>query len=139
MNSLSMKGINKYNIEGIHSLFIRYSLKNFTFLNSKYSNTSSICNGSLMKLNILNSYFLDVNTLNVNSVLNMNDTIVSENTIENVNKMVLLNKPFELNKSEDKFEDLNIPEIEFLGKKKKMAKKKRAKRKYDRDINVRYR
>lgn len=138
MNSLSMKGINKYNI-GIPSLFIRYSMKNFGLLNSKYSNTSSIYNGSLMKLNILNSYFLDVNTLNVNSELNMNDTFVSENTIEKVNNMVLLNKPFELNKSEEKFEDLNIPEIEFLGKKKKMAKKKRAKRKYDRDINVRYR
>lgn len=34
---------------------------------------------------------------------------------------------------------LNLPEFEMLGKKKKMAKKKRAKRKYDRDINVRYR
>lgn len=111
MNSLSMKGINKYNI-GIPSLFIRYSMKNFGLLNSKYSNTT-ICNGSLMKLNILNSNFLDVSTLNVNSVLNMNNTLINENPIEKVNNMHLLNKPFELNKSEDKFVDLNIPEIEF--------------------------
>ncbi len=98
-----------------------------------------------MNLNILNSYFLNVNTLNTFNVYSdKNDTLISENTNEkhsNRSNMLLLNKSYtyELNKSDEKFEDLNIQEIEFLGKKKKMAKKKRAKRKYDRDINVRYR
>lgn len=127
---INLKETNDSNLKyfNMQKNFLHYNINfdySYSRLNDKILNQEKFNENEIENENE-NNHLTNFKEINHIQRFNMNN-----NEIDNV---VNMND----NKNESK-NVLNFPELEMLGKKKKMAKKKRAKRKYDRDINVRYR